>query len=155
MAVTIKVPYGSGEVTCEIPDERPVNVVRASAPDVPGEAEADIVRGALDRPVGSPRLRELALGKRKVVILTSDHTRPVPSHITLPPMLGEIRASVPDADITILIGVGSHRSTTREEMARKFGPDFAARERIVNHDPLDASNLVSLGRLPSDRKSVV
>ncbi|MDR1581508.1 MAG: nickel-dependent lactate racemase [Synergistaceae bacterium] len=155
MAVTIRVPYGSREMSCEVPDKRSVNVVRASVPTAPREAEADIVPRALARPTDSPRLRELAMGKRKVVVLTSDHTRPVPSHITLPLMLGEIRAGSPDADITILIGVGSHRATTREEMADKFGEDFAARERIVNHDPLDTANLVSLGRLPSGGELVV
>ncbi|MDR3165758.1 MAG: nickel-dependent lactate racemase, partial [Synergistaceae bacterium] len=155
MAVTIKVPYGSGEMSCEVADRRSVNVLRASAPNVPREAESDIVKKALERPKDSPRLAELARGKRKVTVLTSDHTRPVPSHITLPLMLDEIRAGAPDADITILIGVGSHRATTREEMADKFGLDFAARERIVNHDPLDASKLVSLGRLPSGGELVI
>jgi nickel-dependent lactate racemase len=70
-------------------------------------------------------------------------------------MLEEIRAGSPDADISVLIGVGSHRSVTREEMSRKFGEAFAARERILNHDPLDAPNLVSLGRLPSGGELVV
>jgi nickel-dependent lactate racemase len=142
-------------MSCEVSDKRSVNVVRASAPDASDEAEANIVRRALGRPIDSPRLSELARGKSKVVVLTSDHTRPVPSHITLPLMLDEIRDGSPDADITVLIGVGSHRATTREEMANKFGPGFAARERIVNHDPLDASNLVSLGRLPSGGELVV
>jgi nickel-dependent lactate racemase len=142
-------------MSCEVSDKRSVNVVRASVPDASGEAEADIVRRALARPTDSPCLSELARGKRKVAVLTSDHTRPVPSHITLPLMLEEIRAGSPGADITVLIGVGSHRATTREEMANKFGADFAARERVVNHDPLDASNLVSLGWLPSGGELVV
>mgnify|MGYP003623940211 CR=1 FL=1 len=48
--------------------------------------------------------------------MTSDHTRPVPSAITLPILTQEILAGNPDADITILISNGLHRATTREAM---------------------------------------
>ncbi|MDR1965068.1 MAG: lactate racemase domain-containing protein, partial [Synergistaceae bacterium] len=150
MDVRITVPYGAGEVSCSVRKGRAVNVVRAAAPEPgPSVSEAEVAGRALASPIGSARLSELARGARKIVILTSDHTRPVPSHITIPPMLDEIRAGSPDADITIIIGVGSHRATTREEMARKFGEGLVRRERIENHDPADGSRLTSLGRLPS------
>lgn len=58
----------------------------------------------------------LAVGKNKVVLVTSDHTRAVPSKITLPILLKEIRKGNPDADITILIAIrtsqGYHRGRT-------------------------------------------
>jgi nickel-dependent lactate racemase len=156
MAVTITVPYGSDEVSCTVRDGRSVNVVRSSGAQTSENiCEKSIVERAMASPIASLRLSEIARGKKNVVVLTSDHTRPVPSHITLPIMLGEIREGSPDAEITIIIGVGSHRATTREEMARKVGADFASRERIENHDPLDESNLVSLGRLPSGGELVI
>ena len=73
----------------------------------PGQPEAAIVQEALEHPIGTPRLRELAKGKKKVVLVTSDHTRAVPSKLTLPLLLAEIRAGQPDADITILIATGA------------------------------------------------
>ncbi|MDR1650979.1 MAG: nickel-dependent lactate racemase [Synergistaceae bacterium] len=154
MAVKITVPYGSGQVSCEVPDARPVNVVRVLSPEPGDETEEGIVRRSLADPISSPRLSELARGKKRVVILTSDHTRPVPSGVILPLMCEEIRMGSPDADITILIGVGSHRAATRGEIALKFGKEFAAREKIVNHDPL-GRDLISLGNLPSGGDLVV
>lgn len=151
----IAVPYGLGTISCEVDQERTVRILRPAPARAGHRSEGELVREALASPVASPGLRELAKGKKNVVILTSDHTRPVPSHITLPPMLEEIRSASPDAKISVLIGVGSHRATTRDEMEEKFGADFARREHIVNHDPLDARGLVSLGRLPSGGELVL
>ena len=69
---------------------------------------------ALEHPIGTPRLSEMAVGKKNIVVISSDHTRPVPSHIIMPLLLAEIRKGNPDADITILISTGLHRPTTHE-----------------------------------------
>ena len=144
----ITLPYGEGHLTCNIADNRQVSILKTTS-SFEYKEEALLIQEALQNPIGSPRLRELAVGKKNVVIVTSDHTRPVPSHLTLPPMLEEIRIGSPDADITILIAVGSHRPTTQGEMIHKFGAAVAANERLINHDPEDDSGLVSLGILPS------
>ena len=76
----------------------------------------------------------LAKGKNEVVLVTSDHTRAVPSRLTLPILLNEIRKGNPDADIIILIATGLHRETTEEEQRRMFGDDIVDHEKIsVNH----------------------
>ncbi|MDR1922538.1 MAG: nickel-dependent lactate racemase, partial [Candidatus Adiutrix sp.] len=155
----IEVPYGNRRLSCRLGADRAVNVLRpAAGPAGPAgtvRSEREIIAEALAAPIASPPLGELARGKRNVVVLTSDHTRPVPSRLTLPPMLAEIRRVSPEARITVLIGVGSHRASTREEMTEKFGEDFVARERVVNHDPHDAASLVPLGRLPSGGELVL
>jgi nickel-dependent lactate racemase len=63
--------------------------------------------------------------------------------------LAEIRAGSPDAKIAIVVGVGCHRGMTKVEAVARFGEEVVAREEIVNHDPSDEANLVSLGQLPS------
>ncbi|MGO7690486.1 lactate racemase domain-containing protein, partial [Rhizobium ruizarguesonis] len=63
------------------------------------KSEEDLVRYALANPIGSEKLSDLVKGKEKITIITSDHTRPVPSHITMPILLEEIRSTNPDADI--------------------------------------------------------
>jgi len=152
----ITVPFGSGSMSCAVAESRAVRVLRPSAATDGGERdERRIILDALASPIASPRLRELARGKKRVVVVTGDHTRPVPSALTLPAMLDEIREGSPEAEITVLIGVGSHRATTREEMEAKFGAAFVRSERVVNHDPHDASGLVSLGKLPSGGELVV
>lgn len=115
---------------------------------VPEQSEEDLCRDALDNPIGTPKLSELARGKKNVVIIASDHTRPVPSRIMMPPMLEEIRKGSPDAAITILISTGTHRETTHEELVAKFGEKIVAEETIVVHDAI-RSELVKIGKLPS------
>ena len=48
-------------------------------------SEDDIVRQAMANPIGSVRLADLAKGKKTATIIVSDHTRPVPSKLILPP----------------------------------------------------------------------
>lgn len=151
----INIPYGRGHLAFKVPAGRQVSLLAADEPESAGRPEAEIIKEALAHPINSHSLAELARGKSKVVVVTSDHTRPVPSRLTLPPMLEEIRRGSPEADITILIGVGSHRATTLEEMREKFGPEFTKREKIINHDPRAESGLVSLGRLPSGGELII
>lgn len=108
-----------------------------------------LVQEALEHPIGTPRLCDMAIDKKKVVVISSDHTRPVPSHIIMPLILKEIRRGNPDAEITILISTGLHRETTREELESKFGPEITENETIIVHDCDDTDNMVCLGKLPS------
>ena len=122
---------------------------------VPEKSQEELVRDALAHPIGTPKLSEMAIGKKNVVIIASDHTRPVPSKIIMPQMLAEIRKGNPDADITILISTGLHRETTKEELVHKFGEDIVKAEKIVVHDCADESNLVDLGKLPSGGELII
>lgn len=72
-------------------------------------------------------MRELAKGKEKIVVVSSDHTRPVPSNITISLILEEIRQGNPKADITILVATGYHRISTKEELKDKYGEEIIRR----------------------------
>src|SRR5690554_3165260 len=115
-------PYGTETRSIALPDNRlnGVLVSRLHHYKV-NQTQEQLVEEALAAPIGSPPLRVLAQGKKRVVIIASDHTRPVPSKIILPPMLREIRKGSPNANITILIATGCHRSMSRKEMVEKFG----------------------------------
>ena len=146
----IKFPYGKGFLTGEFSEERLQGVLTSKLEAYePPLGEEELVREALARPIGAPRLRELVRDKKKIVLIASDHTRPVPSRILIPPMLREIREGNPEAEITILIATGCHRGTTREELVNKFGEEIVDRETIRIHDCDDEENMVSLGFLPS------
>jgi nickel-dependent lactate racemase len=112
------------------------------------QSQEALVEAALARPAGSAPLRELARGKDRVVLIASDHTRPVPSRIIVPAMLREIRRGNPRAAVSILVATGCHRETTAAELEDKFGPEIMERERIVIHD-CDAPDMAHLGKLPS------
>ena len=152
----ISLPYGKGSVELEVEERRLVGVLRSGIHGYrPPKSAEELVRESIENPVGSPRLRDLAAGKRRIVVIASDHTRPVPSRVIMPQMLAEIRSGNPEAEVAILVATGLHRTTTREELAAKFGDAIVAGERIVVHDCDDASNLVGLGTLPSGGSLVV
>ena len=146
----IDLPYDTKTVPLTIGEQNLEKIVISHISEASGEGtQEEMVRRALEQPVGTPRLRELARGKKRVVLVTSDHTRAVPSKITLPILLGEIRAGNPGAEITILIATGLHRETTREEQIRMFGAEIVERERIVVNRAFEKDEFVSMGELPS------
>lgn len=145
----IEIPYGRTKQILHIDHERVAAVLRPAEQENAGPDEAAIVRAALLHPIASPRLSDLARGKRRILLITSDHTRPVPSRITMPLLLDEIRTGQPDAEITILIATGMHRPTTREELNAKLGPEITEHERIVVHNAYDESAVAFFGTLPS------
>ena len=149
-------PYGKEKLTAKIEDEHLAGVLLSELHSYKApKSGAELVQDALEHPIGTPRLCDMAVGKKKVVVISSDHTRPVPSHIMMPLILAEIRKGNPDADITILISTGLHRTTTKEELAAKFGPEIMANEKIVVHDCDDKDNLVYLGKLPSGGNLII
>ncbi len=114
----------------------------------PLAGEQELVDAALANPVGSAPLWELAKGKKNIVIICSDHTRPVPSKVIIPLMLRQIRQGSPGANITLLIATGCHRGTTKQELVDKFGAEIVENESIYIHDCV-ADEMVNLGTLPS------
>ena len=152
--IEVSVPCHKSRAKFAIPEANFLGVFTPqSAPPAPDPAAE--VRRALAEPIGSPRLSELARSARKCVVICSDHTRPVPSRFIMPEMLAELRRGNPALDITLLIATGCHRGTTPDELAGKFGPEIAAREKIVVHDCDDEAMLVEAGRLPSGGRLIV
>ena len=115
----------------------------------------EIVRKAIENPIGSPRLRELAKGKKSCVIIISDHTRPVPSKDILPEMFAELEAGSPGIGIALLVATGFHRPTTTAELEAKLGEDILKRVKIVLHDSRNAASNVKIGTLPSGAPCVI
>ncbi len=146
----LSIPYGEKRLEFDIPEGHPVTILQGKLESYTAPApEEELILNAMKNPVGSKRLCELARGKRKVVLICSDHTRPVPSRLIVPHMLAEIREGNPDAAITILIATGCHRLTTADELESKFGPEIYRNEKIMIHDCEDEENLVKIGTLPS------
>lgn len=147
---TINFPYGKSYLEANIDEKNLKGVLLSHLNEYAvTKSEDELVIEALANPIGSKSLSELAIGKNNIVIICSDHTRPVPSKIIIPLMLKEIRKTNPDADITLLIATGFHRETTKEELIHKFGEDIVNNEKIVIHKSDALEDMVSLGILPS------
>lgn len=150
MRRTIPIPYYTSTLNLHVDEENLKAVLTAKMHGFHAEkTQEQLVLDALEHPVSSPRLRELARDKQKIVIVTSDHTRAVPSKITLPLLLKEIRSGNPQADITILIATGLHRPTTEEEQRRMFGDEIVDHEKIAINNAFDPEQFVELCTLPS------
>lgn len=148
--LTIKLPYGRTFQSLTLDESRLKGIL--SAPLAQEQAATDqraIIREALCHPMGTPSLREMSTGKKRITILSSDHTRPVPSRLILPELLKEIRLGNPEAEITILVATGCHRGTTEQELVEKYGTEITEQENIVIHNCDDDANMCDLGTLPS------
>lgn len=146
----IKLPYDHGSVTAHINDANLAGILVSKAATYQASLlEKDLVEQSLDNPIGSPSLEELATGKKNIVIISSDHTRPVPSHIITPILLRRLRSVAPEARIRILVATGFHRPSTHAELVAKYGEEIVANEEIVMHKSQVDEDMVKIGKLPS------
>ena len=149
----IRIPYGKSFIEYD-EGGAPVLTSRIGELKAAGSG-VEIVRAAMAEPIDSPRLRELARGKKNCVVIVSDHTRPVPSRDILPPMLEELRAGSPDIEVTLLVATGFHRPTSMKELEDKLGKEIMESCRVVVHDCRDGSSNVEIGTLPSGAPCVI
>ncbi|MDO5440847.1 MAG: nickel-dependent lactate racemase, partial [Erysipelotrichaceae bacterium] len=147
---TIKIPFYTSTLDLNVDEKNLEAVVYAKTDEYKvTKTEAEIVEEALQNPIGQVPLCELAKGKKTVTIVTSDHTRAVPSKLTLPILLREIRKGSPDAEITILVATGLHRPTTEEEMRRMFGDNIVDNEHVVVNKATEDADFEHVCGLPS------
>lgn len=152
----IKLPYSKSGMYVNIPDKNMIKVLQSKAHDFKTTlSESEIVKKALENPIESETLEELVKDKKDVVIITSDHTRPVPSRITLPIILNKIRNSNPDIDIKIIISTGCHRPSTREELVYKMGEEIVDKENIIMHFANNEESMAKVGKLPAGGDLIV
>ena len=128
---------GKEKHTVSIDDSRAMGCLLPEPSFEVPEALEEIVR-ALSNPIGCPRLRESVRPGMRVVIVTSDITRPCPSRIMLPPVLSELEsAGIRKSDISIVFALGSHRKHTAEEIITLVGADIAAEYACIDSDADD------------------
>lgn len=136
--------YGRDGLEAELPASATVLQMR-DIPALGGVEER--IQTALDAPIGTRPLRELARGRRSACIVISDITRPVPNRVILPPILRVLEEErIPREAITILVGTGLHRPNEGEELKALVGEALVARYRCINHVARDRDSLCHLGQ---------
>lgn len=137
----IEVGFGHGIQETNVPDKNIIKILCANEVEIE-RRDADAVKYALDNPIGAPRLSEIVKPGEKIIIATSDITRPMPTWVALPPVLEELySAGVDPADITLIFARGSHRSHTEDEMRHLAGDEAFAKIRCMDSDPGDVVRL--------------
>jgi nickel-dependent lactate racemase len=145
---TYQIPFSKSHLEFTLPPEMRATVA-VSQPALPLEDVPAAIQDALDHPIGTPPLREIAKAGDRVCIVFTDITRASPDHQLVPALLHELELEgVRDEDITLLCGIGMHRPSTDKEKNTKLGADIAARYKVIDNEPQNPDALVDLGITP-------
>ena len=127
----------------DIPDQNLLGVLTPNPVQTGLTGEEEVVR-ALQNPIGTPRLSQIVKPGEKIVIITSDITRPMPTAVVLPHVLHEIEsAGCSLSDICIVFALGNHRKHTPEEKQYLLGEGNLLKVKSVD---LDTNDCVFLGK---------
>ncbi|MFK8113159.1 MAG: nickel-dependent lactate racemase, partial [Rubripirellula sp.] len=153
--MNISLKYGKRGLAIEIPDGLDTEVIRKPAMPTIEDGGAAI-RAALDQPVNSAPLQELASNASTACIAICDITRPVPNHLFLRPMIERLIAGgIPVAGITVIVATGLHRPNEGDELRELIGDDWVFQHaNVVNHFARRDRDHVTLGTT-STRGTVV
>ena len=142
MTRKIDLGFAKNGVSFDIDEKNLAGILLPNEVEI-GLTGEDEVRRALAEPIGKKPLREYDLRGKKIVIVTSDISRPMPSYKVLPSVLDELNAAgAADENITVVFAVGSHRCHTEEE--KRHLVSDAVYDRVSCIDA-HAENCVHLG----------
>jgi len=103
------------------------------------------IRKVIKNPNEGKSLQKIIENKKnvkKICVVVSDATRPVPSHIILEGLIGELNDyGISDNQILILIATGLHRPSKADEIERIIGKNLISRLEVKNHVATDTNSL--------------
>lgn len=139
----MELAYGRTGLTVDVPDGSTVILPRHQ-PGLPDEQAA--FTAAVRQPIGARPLREQVRPEDRVVIVISDLTRPTPNERLVPWILAEL-GHVPRANFLILVGTGTHRPNTPQELEQMLGREVVETVRVLNHNSSATEELRCVGTL--------
>jgi nickel-dependent lactate racemase len=144
----IKVPqlawYGKNEKEFHFPDRWQIEMCDMAGAGKP-PLKPDAIRAVLAKPIGAKSLREMARGKKEVVILFDDMSRATRTYDIVPHILGELaEAGITDRHIRFVCALGCHAALTRIDFVKKLGDDVLKYFPVYNHNPF--GNCVPVGK---------
>lgn len=143
-SLTIKVPwkcwYGNELFGLSFPNDWAVQIIKMNDAITVND---ETIKTKILNPISSPRLKDLAKGKIRPVIIVDDLSRPTESHRILPILLEEIlNAGIKLEKIDLLVSLGAHRPMSREELVKKLGENIVNSIKIYNHNPYENLKLI-------------
>jgi len=124
--------YGDRSITINFPSHWDITIIGGgNAPAITD----DQIRERINNPIGSPRLSDLALKRNRAAIIIDDITRPTPTATLIPFILeGLKRAGINDGSIVIVVGSGTHKGASREDILKKVGESLVHKINVIPHD---------------------
>lgn len=139
----IKIPYGRGEISLNIPDRNVLDIVSGEIGSFKLN-EDRVINEALESPVESKKLSEIARDKKSACIIASDITRPCPSYKFLPRLIEKLKeGGIKSSDIKVVLGLGIHRRHTEDEKKKLVGNYIYENVEVIDSD-ISRSKLIGL-----------
>lgn len=136
----IKIPYDDSFI--ELPMSENSDLTELAPPYIESLSYEQMIH-ALRNPTGQSPLSEMAFGKRNVVVILENATRPLNTRFIASLIVEELKkAGVADKNITFLFANGAHKDMEEYNYRSKLGEKFKD-FKIINHDC--EGELVSLG----------
>ena len=134
-----KFKYGDSELESHIDDDRIINTLVPSRTIPLEDIRGEVLR-VLDEPKGTLPLKDIIKPEEKVVIIASDITRLwAKTNLYLNHIIEYLNdLGVADNSITIIIALGSHRTSTEAEKEKIVGNEIYQRIEVIDHDCFDS-----------------
>ena len=137
ISVPRQIWYEEGELELAFPESWEVIPCLMAGHDAP-PITPEQIKAVLNRPVGSPAIRELARGKSEVAIIFDDISRPTRVADLVPYVLEElVAAGIPEAAIRFICASGSHGAHSFQDFQKKLGGEILDRFPVYNHNPYE------------------
>ena len=141
----IELPYGKGILPLDVPDKNLLDVVLPKEFIQPRQPDI-MIKEALHDPLGTDRLSEAVGPGDTVAIVIDDYTRPCPTKMLLPPVLGELKAAgVSDLDVCIIVATGTHTPPLPEVIKELVGDKISRNYMIISNDAVNGQH-VNVGK---------
>ena len=129
----------------EIPDAN-VDGVYTLAESVTTASPKQLIKQALEAPIGCERLRDQLRPGMKITIAVDDSSRSTRTELMLPLVLEEIAsAGMSGKEVTVFVALGTHRAMSDEELRAKYTDQVVENYRIINPDWRDKSAYAPVG----------
>jgi len=141
----IKIPwaawYGDTDYLLEFPDSWDVNSYEMKNAK---EISLNEIELAINTPIGTSPLQDIAHEKNNAVIVVEDISRPAYLGQILNIVINQLNSvDIKDENITLIYALGAHRPMNRQDSIKKIGLNIVNRINIENHHPYE--NLIYVG----------
>jgi len=142
---TLTLPYGHASRQLRLPPGVEPAFVR-STPAPAASPPREVLRAALDAPVASAPLRQLARGRGSASVLVPGKTRVAALEHVVPLLLDELEAAgVPARATEVVLATGTHEHHLESDIVRLLGERTARRVRCRAHACREGDTLSKLG----------
>ena len=138
----VHLQYGLDGLDVEIPFSQVTVLQPKFIPGLSNESAG--FKKACMEPIASPPLKDLIEPDDQIAVVIPDGTRALPSDRLLPWLFAEL-SDIPPKNFTIILGTGTHRPNTPEEIHQLVGPTIAESYRVINHSAFDKTTLANTG----------